>query len=202
MNQEELAEYIRGKIRPLQANYLAEEQHRWAPAAATLAKLRRVVDQEPGADPAVWDVVFGGWPGATPKGDLPTSAEYAAHAALALYATHQQSKRTKGMHRRERSMGLAVRDLDPSGEKPGVRRRFDMLVTAGSFAERLHHARGLVTMLRGVEITLDYGQLAADLMELHRPDRADRVRLRWARDFNRPIKPAEEADTNEGKDQP
>jgi CRISPR system Cascade subunit CasB len=135
----------------------------------------------------VWSVVFEDWPTELrPRSDAPTDDERAAQAALTLYAIHQQSKRTKRMHQNGRSLGLAVGQLGrATASSEAVRRRFDALTTAQSITEVLHHGRGLVTQLRGAEIPLDYGMLARHLVQLQRPDLADRARLRWARDYYR-----------------
>lgn len=171
----------------LQMSYLSDSPALFASASATLAKLRRAIGSSPGADPTVWEVMFADWPTELhSSSDDPTLDERAAHAALTLYSLHQQSKRQSRMHRGGRSLGLAVGELSRTMATPdAVRRRFDALSTAGSFREVLHHGRGLVTQLRGADISLDYGLLASHLRRLQRPQTADQIRLRWARDFYR-----------------
>jgi len=190
------------KIGSLQSGYLSDQQWQWAPAAATLANLRRAVVREPGEDPTVWAVMFDGWPFRA-VGDEPTEYERAAHAALTLYAIHQQSKRQKRMHQEGQSLGFAVGQLSRRVvSADATRRRFDALTTAQSFGEILHHGRGLVTQLRAADIALDYGLLARHLVQLQRPEHADRARLRWARDYYRPAAPSEDqpvtSDNTEG----
>lgn len=183
-----LADHVAGVIGALQSNYLSDDQHRFAAASATLARLRRAVGREPGDDPLVWQPIFGAWPvSVAAYGDAPTQAERAAFTAVTLYAVHQQSKRRDGMHRPGRSLGLAVGELSRrSGTGENVRRRFDMIATAQSIDEIVYHARGLVTQLRGADpaIALDYGLLAAQLRKLQYPSTATTVRLRWGRDYH------------------
>jgi CRISPR system Cascade subunit CasB len=107
-------------------------------------------------------------------------------AALTLYAIHQQSQ-TASMHRAGYGLGRSVRALvlpDKSNEK-AVRRRFEALGTASTFAELMGHARGLVRQLRSAAVPLDYGRLADDLAALQDPTAAAGVRLRWGREYHR-----------------
>lgn len=189
-----LDDHVGTVVSRLQMSYLSESPALFAAAAATLAKLRRTIASAPGADPAVWEVMFADWPAELYSGsDEATLDERAAHAALTLYALHQQSKRQSRMHRGGRSLGLAVGELSRTMATPdAVRRRFDALSTAGSFREVLHHGRGLVTQLRGADISLDYGLLASQFRRLQLPQTADQVRLRWARDFYRHPRTAEQ----------
>lgn len=182
-----LEDHIRSVVARLQMAYLSESPALFASASATLARLRRAIDSPPGADPTVWEVLFADWPTElSAKSDEPTIDERAAHAALTLYALHQQSKRQDRMHREGRSLGLAVGELSRTMATPdAVRRRFDALSTAASFRETIHHGRGLVTQLRTSGISQDYGLLASHLRRLQTPRTADQVRLRWARDFYR-----------------
>lgn len=170
-----------------------------AAAAARLARLRRALTAAPGADPVVWDDTVGALP---PQllghGDDPSRYEQAAHTAICLYALHQQAQ-SEGMHVPGRGLGTAVQTLRrrrDEGEEGGpVLRRFQILATAGSFAEVGHHLRGLVTLLRGERIGLDYGQLAVDLRRLQSPGTAGQVRLAWGRDLHRrPVPAAATAD--------
>lgn len=176
-----LGHTVDGRVTTLQRRYLANTSD----GRAQLARLRHAVAKEPGADPAVWAITVGGLPGPAPTSDSPSPAERAAHAALTLYATHQQS-RTEAMHQPGVGLGTAVRRLGlASGAEEAVRRRFDAAATATVLAETVHHLRGLVTQLRAHRVGLDYGRLADDLDQLQQPGGADRVRLHWARQYYR-----------------
>lgn len=176
-----LGHTVDNRVASLQRRYLANTSE----SRALLAQLRHAVTKAPGADPAVWEITVGNLPGTTPTSDDPTRAERASHTALTLYATHQQS-RTEPMHAAGVGLGTAVRRLGlASGAEEAVRRRFDAAATATSFAETVHHLRGLVTQLRSARIGLDYGRLADDLDQLQQPGGPDKVRLRWARQYYR-----------------
>ncbi len=183
-----LRAHVGGVVAQLQRAYLADQQSLSGPAAAHLARLRRGVGSEPGADPFVWHLLFAEWPTKLEaRGEEATAAETAAHAALCLYAVHQQSERTHRMHVSGRTLGGAVARLaKPAGEEEQrVRRRFNALATAATLSEAVHHARGLITQLRGADIPLDYGGFAADLFLLQSPLHADAVRRQWGRDYYR-----------------
>ncbi|WP_265523171.1 type I-E CRISPR-associated protein Cse2/CasB [Oerskovia flava] len=161
-------------------------------AVATLARLRNNVGRPPGRDPSIWDVTLRDVsPDA--RSDDPTTAERAVHAAMTLFALHQQARdapmhvRGVGFGRAVWQLGRARQDAD-DGTGP-VRRRFNIVVTASSVDDLTHHMRGLVTQMRGESIGLDYGALADDLLQFQRPGQADAVRRRWGRQYHRLDKP-------------
>lgn len=155
-------------------------------AVAALARLRRGAGKQPGEvldilEFTVADEFFTG------RADAGVSIdEYAAHVALTLFALHQQSK-PGPMHRPGTGLGSALRRLhdgpDPVPEP--VQRRFRVLGTADGVGELTHHLRGAVQLLRVKDIGLDYGLLADQLVNWQWPGGADRVRLRWGREFYR-----------------
>lgn len=179
----ELAVFIDAKIRHLQDSYVRGDRKA---SAGPLAQLRRAITTEPGADPTVWQFTLDGLPpwyvGHT---DAASNGERAAHSAMTLYAIHQQSQ-PRPMHVRGRSMGRSLREL---GLDQSIKRRFDALMTAVTYAELTHHARGLISQLRAADIPLDYGQFAEDLRLLQDPEKTDSVRLRWGRDYYRRHRP-------------
>lgn len=176
-----LGELIDERIRGLQQRYL----NNVSSAVSDLAALRRASSSPPGADPRVWELTLAGL--GTPAGapDDPTAEERAAHAALGLYAIHQQS-RVRPMHVPGRGLGRACFELGrKTAAEAAVRRRFQALGTAATFPEAMHHARGLIRQLRSADVPLDYAQFADDLVALQSPSGAQRVRLQWGRDYHR-----------------
>ncbi len=188
---DELSSAVVAVLGRLQAQHLQQV----AAAAARLARLRRALVSSPGSVPEAWADTVGALPphlqGAT---DAPNDVERAMHASVCLYALHQQSQGAP-MHTtgREHGLGSAVRMLRQRRARPGstdadddpVLRRFHALATATTFSESLQHLRGLVTLLRGEAIPLDYGRLAADLRRLQDAGRSPQVRLGWGRDLYR-----------------
>jgi CRISPR system Cascade subunit CasB len=68
-----------------------------------------------------------------------------------------------------------------------VERRTQALIRANHLDPILEHLRGLITQLRTHEIPLDYAQLARDLRAVQHPVGRKGVRVRWSRDFYRPV---------------
>lgn len=174
-----------------------------ASAVADLAILRRGVSQGPGADVRVTALTIGDlYADSTHLPDEPSSAERAAHAALTLFAVHQQSRRDRAMHQSGYSLGRSLRLLGKNvgeGGRDAVRRRFTALATAETPDEALHHARGLIQQLRAANIPLDYAQFARDLYWLQRGG-GDRVRRTWGLDFYRVRHPDDDADASVDSD--
>lgn len=194
----QIATYVGAKVAALQGGYLptAERPRPTAAAAAALATLRLGSVADPAEDPACWEVTLDAFPEELMgNSDMPSPAEQAVHAALVLYARHQQG-RTEPMYQTGISLGLAVRDLarkrgDEGNLAPSIVRRFQFASVAAGFAQRAYHLRALVDLMRTEKVPLDYARLAADLYRLSLPAAADSVRLRWGRDLYRPIRAAE-----------
>ncbi|MFY1631664.1 type I-E CRISPR-associated protein Cse2/CasB [Solwaraspora sp. WMMB335] len=176
-------DHVAETVAKLQAGYLRE-----APATvAILARLRAAAGTPTGSR---LDVL-----GATavppeflPRaiGDDPEPIEHAKHAALTLYAVHQQSYRERGLHRDGFGFGQAVALLAKESSSPeAVRRRFVAVGTAATFTEALHHCRGLIRLLRDKRIALDYGLFADDLRTFQHTGGPDRVRSWWGREYHR-----------------
>lgn len=155
---------------------------------ASLARLRRAVNQLPGSTPEVWAITLGDLPTQlVGRTDAASPGETAVHNALALFAIGQQGK-SEFMHRQGQGMGSAVRNYiqanDPTGgfdENSPVLRRFNTLSTSDSVSELLWHLRSLITQLRGSTIPLDFGELAGNIYDFHFAEARDRVRLNWGR---------------------
>lgn len=194
---ETLREDVSRRVWRLQRAYLDPSDRANSGVTATLARLRRCAPDAVGADPTVWAVTLADLPErlrSKRKDAEPSPAERAVHAALVLYATHQQSNQ-KPVHVTGVSLGGAVRRLAESRAHKGEPdesciRRLHQVVLANDAAGRLHHLRGLITLLRSESdpIALDYAQLAVDLWRLFDPKQnSELVVARWGRDLhNRP----------------
>lgn len=182
--QTALGDHVARTVGSLQARLLREPAV--PEAVSALARLRRVIGREPGSDYTLEDYLY--VPDElldTRHSELATDQDHAVHDAVSLYALHQQSRRER-MHVDGRGLGRAVAELaQASGGPDGVRRRFAALGTASTYAESIHHLRGLITMLRGHQIPLDFGLLAEDLCTLRRPGGRQRVQAIWGREFFR-----------------
>lgn len=168
---------------------------------AHLARLRRAVNESPGAVPEVWGITLGDLPprlvGST---DAPSAGETAVHNALALFAIQQQGK-SELMHRQSQGLGSAVRQYiltkDPQNgfdEESPILRRFNALSTSDSVDELLWHLRSLITQLRGESVPLDFAELAANIHDFHFYDSRDTVRLNWGRQLYTALRKTESAE--------
>lgn len=188
--RDQIGAFVGRKVAAIQNAYLSTAGR--SKGARELAALRHAAMREPGDVPDTWALEFEGMPdGLVGRGDDSSYGEWAAHAALTLYAIHQQSQSIP-MHQRGREHGLgqATRQLvrcaaDRYGalEQGELPRRFAALVTAESFSESMHYARQLVGQLRGEAIPLDYALLAQQFYDLQFPEKADGVRRAWGRGF-------------------
>lgn len=191
-----LGTWVSGRVRRLANGGGSEKGYLddGAFTTAAIAKLRNSVGHEIGDNPDVFawtlpdtdDRAIRGYD-STDSG-TPTPQEHAIYAAVTLFALHQQSIRDLSMHTDAGvSLGLAVgRMAYGNFNENGIRGMFDRLQTANSWKELTRHARGLIRLLRRERIAINYGMLAQDLEGLRSGRaRANAVRLRWGRDFQR-----------------
>lgn len=176
-----------------------------ASEVAELAQLRRALPRGGVLPPDAWPIFER--PGFDKRlaghGDSASTAELAAASALALFALHQQSRRSEPMHRRGQGyrVGQAAFRLRVRVDSAGVERRMQAMIRTQSLDQVLEHLRGLVGQLRTHDIALDYAQLARDLDAVQHPSARKGVRTRWSRDFYRPAGD-EDTDTDQNPGEP
>ncbi len=162
---------------------------------AMLAKLRRGIGKQPGELPELFEILFSDMPEELyGQGDEPSYAEWAIYTSLTLFALHQQGKdrpmsaggKIEGKNT-SNSLGAAVGCLvkQDKEREPAIKRRFDAVLTSNEFTEFAHHARSLIQLLRGGDITLDYPRFAVDLYWYQFDEIRNRIRLRWGEDYYR-----------------
>ncbi|MGW5689113.1 type I-E CRISPR-associated protein Cse2/CasB [Nonomuraea sp. NPDC003754] len=179
----DLLQIIAGEfITDLQKGYLADQS--WA--VALMARLRRGAGKLPQDVPDLWGMTG---TGRLYEHDLPEPealrAETALFLAVTLYALHQQSVTSMGMHRAHIQLGTAVRRLMPGGEiDEPIRRRFVRVGTAGTSHTLAHRLREIVSLLHGESIPLDYALLAGQLYQAQHPEGMRQVRQSWGRSFH------------------
>lgn len=174
-----------------QRGYLADQPF----AVAALARLRRGAGREAGQLPDLWSLIDTGPLDGPAPGRRPFSerelgcAEGALHAALTLWALHQQSRRT-GMHQADRpdnrrGLGAAVRRMMTPGEiDEALQKRLVRAGTAPDLTSLTQRLRDVVVLLRRADIALDYALLAGQLYVWQRPGGPDIVRREWGRSFH------------------
>ena len=163
---------------------------------AELAELRHGIGHAPGEIPALWGAFLTDLPEEFYRDSGEASpVEWAVYIALTMFALAQQGHDYKSdwMHAKDVHFGTAVRKLAPVNDDSNddlkrVRNRFNKIATASDMRELAHHLRGMINLLSGNDIKLDYADLAVDLYEYNYSEGRTNVRLKWGRDFYRTIK--------------
>lgn len=194
-----LVDHVHGVVERVQRAYAqGPGQQPTSYGAAQIGMLRRLDPARTGDDPASWGLVLEGMPDALIGGEgadglmVPSRSEDAAHAAICLYAMHQQSHGDP-VHARGSTPGRAfgalarARAMGDQQLSASVVERIHAASSASTSQRRVSDLRTLVSLLRTERtptITLDYGLLAKNLYTLADPKTAPRVRLAWGRDLH------------------
>lgn len=160
-------------------------------ARARLAALRGAVDETPGENAEVWQLVLESIPERfVGTRDEPTAGEWAAHLALTLYAVHQRgNSRPVHVSTEQRSFGSAVGAL-MAGRTDSTKRIYDALISATNFETRRHYLRSLIGLMstdsrENDRLGFDYGRFALDLYRLQFAEYRPALLRNWGRDFYR-----------------
>ena len=146
-----------------------------------LAALRRGVGRPLEEAPESWPYVIEVAGGVRWK-------EEAAHLTLGLFALHHQSQSPGSMNTTGWGLGRACRNLKRTrgaagSSEEGVERRFRAALGSDTPETLSVHLRGLVTMLRGASVPLDYPRLYRELSSWKYPEQRERICLAWAREY-------------------
>lgn len=159
---------------------------------AELAELRHGIGHAPGELPAIWGAFLTDLPEEFYRNDGNASpGEWAVYTALTMFALHQQGHdfRSEWMNEDGLKFGASVRKLaKDEDELKRIRARFNKIATASDLPEPNHHLRGVINLLSGNGIKLDYADLAVDLYNYSYAEGRTKVRLKWGQDFCRQIK--------------
>lgn len=166
---------------------------------AELAELRHGIGHAPGELPAIWGAFLTDLPEEFYRNDGNASpGEWAVYTALTMFALHQQGHdfRSEWMNEDGMKFGASVRKLAKDDKGKGededklkrIRARFNKIATASDLPEFNHHLRGVINLLSGNGIKLDYADLAVDLYNYSYAEGRTKVRLKWGQDFCRQIK--------------
>lgn len=155
-------------------------------AGADLAALRRGLGREAGSVTGLWRYYRVVIPDHVAAVGLITPELMAEHAALTLFAVHQQSQ-SRPMHSVGEHIGTALLKLRgrvrSTGDPGTLDRRVDAAATAASAEELVFHLRGLVAHLRRHQLPLDYSQLVQDIADWPTAFGQARVRRRWGANY-------------------
>lgn len=146
-----------------------------------LAALRRGIGRSLGDSPESWPYVL-------EVSGSQTWREPAAHLTLGLFALHHQSQSPGSMSKEGWGLGQSCRRLRQQrgregASEQGIERRFRAALASETLEALAVHLRGLVTLMRGAGVPLDYVRLYRDLCSWPYPDRRERICLSWARDY-------------------
>jgi CRISPR system Cascade subunit CasB len=118
-----------------------------------------------------------------------------------LFGLHPMVWRTE---KGPRSLGASLGTLDKKQGSPSIGRRLNQLL-ARNDQTLPYHLRHTIRLLSANAVPVHYGQLLDDLVVLlgrdHRGERANRIRLKWAREFHLPVS-AEVPDADEKTTEP
>lgn len=185
-NEKKIREFMRRKLYILSA--LPDNRLR-----AELAELRHGIGHTPGDIPTLWGTFLTDMPKEFYRDDgEATYAEWAVYISLTMFALCQQGHDFKSdwMHADGIHFGTAVRKSAPAvqdsdDELKRVRNRFNKIATSSNMHELEYHLRGMIKLLSGKDIKLDFADLAADIYAYNFPEFRSRVRLKWGQDFCR-----------------
>lgn len=114
--------------------------------------------------------------------------EDAVLSSLQLYALHQQGMENSVMFEEEKgpSIGYSLGQIKVVDESKSISKRFNSMVTSGSFEELKNHLRHLIKLLKAKDksVKIDYALLAKDLFLVSR-GYGKNIMLKWARDYYR-----------------
>ena len=171
-----------------------------ATVKARLAELRHGIGSMPGAQPALWGMIFDDLPkDMLGRYGKPSKEEWAIYDALTLYALHQQGKdpRTSNMNIKGVSLGKAACRLvyaqgGTEDDRERVSKRFNQMALATDIEALSYYLRTFIPLLRGKEIGLDYAMLAQDIYLCQTENGQSSVQLRWGQDYYSSIQDEEE----------
>ncbi|KOV83198.1 hypothetical protein ADL03_21265 [Nocardia sp. NRRL S-836] len=158
-------------------------------ARQVLARLRRSFSG-PRQQAEAYDIVFAHNP--------PESEQEVWLLVAGLFALHPQPRRNT------RSLGASMGKL-ATQRGASVNRRFTQLL-ARDRAALAHQLRQTIRLLDSEDVPVDYDELLTDLVTLlgdrYRDDEAQRIRLRWAREFHYRPAPRESTEDHDQPDEP
>lgn len=169
---------------------------------ASFAQLRRGVGKQPGELPELWGEFLQDLPEELMSNNDETSREeWAVYTALTLFALHQQGhSEPMNAEGDENHLGRAVRKLvhsegDQSNEER-VKFKLGLAASSDDMTELSYRLRTLVNLLSGENIKLDYAELAKDIFLFQSENYADKIRMKWGRDYYRNYKNDSESEDN------
>lgn len=154
-----------------------------------LARLRRCAGKDVSESQEVWDIVLENMPesmmGKGTDGFEPSESEIAVHTTMTLYSIQQQGKSESVNGKMPFAEAVGRIGRTSNAVVPGVKRRFDAVLSSSDINELSNHLRGLVQLIRQSDkpLRIDYMLLSRDLYQFQFPDGRRRVLMRWGQEF-------------------
>lgn len=161
---------------------------------AKLAVLRRAAGKKLQDVPEVWGMIleempeslFGRWGG-------PSASEEAVFLALTLYGLAMQGHDAKTDSMQEKSISLGeaagLYTKTVGEENSRILPRFRKVIVSDSPEAMQVPLRSIIQLLSQKKIKMDYAKLAKDLYNYHFSKGRENVRLHWARDYYKSLRP-------------
>lgn len=170
---------------------------------AILSKLRRSMGRPIQETVDIWSFLFDKLPeNFLGNGEEESKEERAILAILQFYAMYQQGNEEsvvyqKGEEKYDYNIGDSLRVLREGEATTGIDRRFNRMITSGSWEELIQHLRHLIKLLKAKEKQrkIDFSKLASDLYWFQMGCE-EQIKLSWGRAFYRTI---EKENENERK---
>lgn len=151
-----------------------------------LAILRRGAGLSPGEAPEAWGVLLESFPEELmEKRGAGGRYETAEYIALTSYALSMQGS-NRVQPPKDVSIGKACGMFADSTEDP-VKKRFDRLVLSTDTTDLAGRLAGMIRLLKGKGIQIDYVLLARQLVDWQNENRREAVVMNWFRDFYREL---------------
>lgn len=155
---------------------------------AMLANLRNSIGRPISHTMSIWPLIFEDMPGSfLGKNGTLTYEERAIITTLQLFALHQQGKTESmvlaGENERAKNIGYSLSFLRMEDSSLSTDRRFNAMITSGTFEELEHHLRQMIKLLKAkTSAKINYPKLAEDLFWFQR-GYEENIRLSWARAY-------------------
>lgn len=180
--------HVLSKIRRLEASDPSE-------AKAELALLRRGVGKSLQNVPEVWGMILEDLPeNLIGMKEGPSPVEEAIFLSLTLYGLAMQGRDVKNDSAQSEKIslggaaGLYTKKVGEDNSR--ILPRFQKVIVSENPAAMSVPLRSVIQLLKQEKINLDFAKLAQDLFYYSFPKSREVVRMRWARDYYRNVRPS------------
>ena len=157
---------------------------------ATLANLRNSISKPYSQTIGVFSTFYKYLPDSfiSEYGDL-SYKEKAIITSLQIFAVHQQGNSQSVLleaddENKYKNIGYALKVLRTDENQKSTDRRFNAMISAGTFEELTFHLRQLVSLLKSrSDQKVNYAKLSQDLYYFQIPSMRENIKLSWAKEY-------------------